>query len=193
MLSQRSRPMQATFLRPLYSLVLLMVVPGVAAQTPPAAQPQTPTASPTSPTVATVNGETITAQDWMNRMQSLTLNDFNASARARRLTAGQLALDLLVDDRLIMQYTAKVGLQPSAAEVDAALALQKSQPAIKAGLDNKTLSEAQLRNAILRQKALYNFITVNQTIADDEVRAYYDANYGQKWQIALLRTASRES
>lgn len=161
--------------------------------TPRAMADDTP-ALPSLPAVAaTVNGEAVPTHEWLARVQQVGFNDFNQSPRSRRMTAGQLALEQLVNDRLIMQYASKVGLVPSDAEVEKEVAVQKALPATKERLDKGLVTEAQLQKAVRYQKTLQAFLTINQFVSPEEIRAYYDANYGRKWQMALIRTSKRET
>ncbi len=153
----------------------------------------TSAAPPLPPVAATVNGEAIPTQEWLTRVQNIGFNDFNANLRTRRLNAGQLALEQLLNERIIMQYSAKVGLTPSEAEVNREVEAQKALPAIKERLDQKMLTEAQLRYAVRYQRTLQSFITINQNISPEEVRAFYDAGYGRKWQVALIRASKKET
>lgn len=151
-------------------------------------------APPSLPAVAaTVNGEVVPSQEWLNRVQAVGFNDFNQNLRTRRLNAGQLALEQLVNERLILQYATKVGLVPSDAEVTKEVDAQKAQPATKERLDSHQLTEAQLRYAVRYQKTLQAFLTINQNVSPEEVRAFYDANYGRKWQIGMIRTSKADA
>jgi parvulin-like peptidyl-prolyl isomerase len=151
-------------------------------------------APPSLPAVAaTVNGEVIPTKEWLTRLQAVGYNDFNQSLRTRRLNAGQLALVQLVNERLILQYASKVGLLPPEAEVSKEVEAQKAVPATKERLDSHQLTEAQLRYAVRYQKTLQAFLTINQNVSPEEVRAFYDANYGRKWQVGMIRTSKRET
>jgi hypothetical protein len=153
--------------------------------------------APTPPSLpavaATVNGEVIPAQEWLTRMQAVGFNDFNQNLRTRRLNAGQIALEQLVNERLILQYAAKIGFGPSEAELTKEVEAQRALPATKERLDSHQLTQAQLRYGVRYQKTLQAFLTVNQNVSPEEVRAFYDANYGRKWQIGMIRTTKRET
>jgi parvulin-like peptidyl-prolyl isomerase len=43
------------------------------------------------------------------------------------------------------------------------------------------------------QKTLQSFLTINQNVSPEEVRAFYDANYGRKWQVGMIRTSRAET
>src|SRR5437763_15738415 len=74
------------------------------------------TASSLPAVVATVNGEQVTSDEWLERMQNLTAQEFILSAnplRFRTETGGGLALRALIGTKLIMPYVAKGSLLPS--------------------------------------------------------------------------------
>jgi hypothetical protein len=151
-------------------------------------------APPSLPAIAaTVNGESVTSQEWLLRVQQVGFNDFNQSARSRRMTAGQLALDQLINERIIMQYASKVGLVPTDAEVAKEAEAQLAVPATKERVDKGLITLAQLQKSIRYQKTLEAFVTINQNVSPEEIRAHYDQNYGRKWQIAVIRTSKRET
>ena len=152
-----------------------------------------------SAVAATVNGETITVDDWITRMQRLQVQDFGLSlpSRSNTLTAGQIALALLVDDRLIVQYAKKVGLVPTEADVDAGVAEAKKRPEIAEALQAKRLTEAALRAAIQQDRTRFNVVTVNTILSSDEVARYYAARqdlYGtpETWHLAVIRVSGKD-
>lgn len=152
-----------------------------------------------SAVAATVNGETITVDDWIGRMQNLRYQDFVQSVsplRAKTASAGQVALESLVNSKLVLQYAKKVGLLPSDAELDKAVEDAKKQPGIALALQNKLVTEATLREELKIQRALYNVATVNRNVTQEEVALYYASHqeqYGQpeQWRIAVIRVTSK--
>lgn len=158
-----------------------------------------PPASAQEGLAATVNGEKITLGEWASRMQSLRAQDFVASVNPLRLrpgTAGQIALESLINGKLLLQYAARTSLLPSEAEVEAELQNLRQQPAIAQALERNTLTEAQLREQIRFDRAAYNVATINQTISAQEVKAFYDRRpelFGrpEAWRLARIRTTSR--
>src|ERR1043166_5293330 len=69
---------------------------------------------------AIVNGDKITVDDWPRRMQSLRAQDFVSTSNPLRFksdTGGKIALDALVNARLLLQYAAKTSLVASDSEV----------------------------------------------------------------------------
>jgi parvulin-like peptidyl-prolyl isomerase len=148
---------------------------------------------------ATVNGEVITVDAWVARMQRLRYPDFVASTnplRPRTGSAGELALEGLINTALVLQYAAKVSLVPTDAEIDAVVAEAKQNRGVADALKNKTLTEAALREDMKLQRTLYNVATVNRSVTPEEVARYYAAHpekYGQpeQWRLALIRANSK--
>ena len=148
---------------------------------------------------AVVNGETITVDDWVARMQGLRYQDFILSPnpfRPKLGTAGQIAMEGLVNGKLVLQYAKKVSLLPSDPELDVAVAEAKKQPSISNALQSKLMSETALRDDLRLQKALYNVATVNRTVTADEVAQFYASHldsYGQpeQWRIAVIRVTGK--
>lgn len=148
--------------------------------------------------VAVVNGENISADAWVRRMQSLRAPDFVISANPIRMkasNAGQVALESLINARLLIQYAARTSLLPPDAQVEAELQAQKKVPAIAQALERKLMTEDQLRDTIRANQALYNVVTINVAVTDDEVKAYYDKHpefFGtpERWQLSTIRTES---
>jgi foldase protein PrsA len=148
---------------------------------------------------AIVNGDRITVQDWIRRMQTLRAQDFLLSlnpVRMKSALGGQIALEGLINSRLITQYATLTSLLPSDADVEAEFQRVKTQPNIADGLTRGLFDEAQVRYDIRVQRALFNMATINQSVTQDEVKAYYDQHpeqWGQpeRWQLAAIRVSSK--
>ena len=144
---------------------------------------------------ATVNGEKIGRDEWQRRLETLRASDF-ANARNPTITAGQLALEVLVNQKLLVQYAAKVGLTPSAADIEADLQNLKKQPAIAQALERKAVTEEQLKHDALMQRVYYNIATTNLQVTPDEVKAFYDKHpelFGtpEQWKLAVIAVSSK--
>src|SRR2546423_11379107 len=75
------------------------------------------TASSLPAVVATVNGEPVTSNEWLERMQNLTAQEFILSAnplRFRSETGGRLGPRGLRGNNMFMKYAAKVDILSSA-------------------------------------------------------------------------------
>src|SRR5258708_7780727 len=90
--------------------------------------------------VATVNGEKVTAEEWLARMQNMRAQEFFLSVNPVRLktaTGGHIALEALISSRLLTQYAAKVSLLPSDGEIEAELNTLRKRPDVAQGLEKK--------------------------------------------------------
>lgn len=149
---------------------------------------------------ATVNGEEITLDDWIARMRNLKATSFIASNNPLRFkpqSAGQIALESLINEKLLIQYASKTSLLPPDSEVDAEVENQKKNPQVASGLQKKMFTLEQLRNEVRAQKTLFNVATINQSVKEEEVRAYWQAHpelFGrpERWNLAMIRVTGKE-
>jgi parvulin-like peptidyl-prolyl isomerase len=145
--------------------------------------------------VATVNGEEIRFDDWLNRLKGLRGQSFLASAnplRFRSQAAGELALDSIISEKLLIQYASKTSLVANDREVDAEFLKMKEQPAIQDGLKKGLINEEDVKRDLRVQRTLYNVATINQSVSADEVKAYYEKRQNQfgkpeRFKIAIIR------
>ncbi len=145
--------------------------------------------------VATVNGEKIGKDEWQKRLETLRASDF-AAVRNPAITAGQLSIELLINQKLIFQYAAKVGLMPTAADIEGDLQNMKKQPAIAQALERKAVTEEQLKKDATTQRVYYNVATTNLQVSPADVKAYYDKHpelFGtlEQWKLAVIATKSK--
>lgn len=160
--------------------------------------PQPTSAQQQSNVAATVNGEVITMEEWIKRMERLRAQDFLASAnplRFKQTTGGRIALESLINTRLLLQYAARTSLLPTDKDVENQLNIAKQDPRIKAALDSGELSEAQLKEDLRLQRTVYNVATINQQITPEEVRAYYERNFipTERWKLGVIRISNKET
>lgn len=164
--------------------VSLALSGGVSAQSAPAAY---------------VNGEVITVDDWTARMRALQAHDFVTSTsplRVKSASGAQVALEALVNGRLLLQYAAKTSLLPADAEVEGDLAVARRKPTVKEMLKRGILSESRLLEEIRIQRALFRVATINFSVTADDARSYYERHpeaFGRSetLRLALIRVASR--
>ncbi|HZO87060.1 MAG TPA: peptidyl-prolyl cis-trans isomerase [Chthonomonadaceae bacterium] len=150
---------------------------------------------------AWVNGEYITEAEFYRRLQNVRAQDFIVSLNPpvfKGDTAGQLVLNALINERLILQWAAKTNQLPTEAQVTADLEKLKKQPAIAQALENKLLSEDTLKFQIKVERARYNLATTAASISPAETEAYYKAhiaNYTvpERWGLAAIRTSNPET
>ncbi len=154
-----------------------------------------------SATVAIVNGEKITAADWLDRMQNLRAQDFIASTNPlvfKQANGAQAALEALITTRLVIQYVTKFKIMPTEAEIESDLAIMKKQPEVQADLKRKLFTEQQLREDTRAQLGFYKIATAHFSTTPEEDKAYYERHleqYGQPemWRLAFIRVADEET
>src|SRR5436305_651289 len=100
--------------------------------------------------VAVVNGEAIDRETWIARMQTVRVQSFIVSTSPLQFNqsadAGQIALETLVNERLVLQYAKKHKALPGDSEIEAEMRTAEKQPSVAQAIANKRFSEAQLRN-----------------------------------------------
>src|SRR5262249_55520169 len=125
---------------------------------------------------ARVNGDTITEAEFYDRLQRLRAQDFVVSVNPlemRSETAGQLTLETLINERLILQWAAKTPQLATDADVNARLEIFEKQPNVAQALANKLISEDTLRNGIRVQRARFNLATTAASVSPPEIEDYY--------------------
>jgi parvulin-like peptidyl-prolyl isomerase len=146
--------------------------------------------------VATVNGEAISAADFYERVQQVSVREFIVSTTpltVRAQTAGQIVLDQMINERLTLQWASKTGLLPPEAEVDAEFARAKSQPQLRQALAAHVLAEETIKQNIRYARARFNLATTGTTVTPAEVEKYYKdhvASYTapERYSLEGLRT-----
>ncbi len=147
-----------------------------------------------------VNGEKITVGDWIKRMQNLRAQDFLASSnpiRFKGATGGQIALDALINGKLLIQYATKTSLLPADSEVASMLANVRKRPEVAQGLQNGQFTEDQVRYDVLVQAAYFNVATVNIVVSPEEIKGYYDRHSDQwghpeRWRLGIIKVTTKE-
>lgn len=110
--------------------------------------------------VATVDGETITRQQWMASMEEYY---------------GKETLRDLVDEAVMEKAAEKYGIKVSDQEIDFEIALLRSGQDANDSLD-ETLTDRQLHQKIKNQLILEKVLSKDIVIKDEEVKKYYEDN-----------------
>jgi parvulin-like peptidyl-prolyl isomerase len=150
--------------------------------------------------IARVNGDSIMESEFYDRLQRLRAQDFLVSVNPLQLrseTAGQLTLETLITERLILQWAAKTQQMPSDADVNGQLAALEKQPNIAQALANKLISEDMMRNSIRVQRARFNLATTAAAVSPPEVEDYYKKHIAQfttpeRWGLADIRISKSD-
>ena len=145
---------------------------------------------------ATVNGETIMEGEFYERLHRVRGQDFIVSLNPpalRNETAGQLVMETLVTERLMVQWATKTKQIPTDAEVNEEFENQKKLPTVVKALADKQITEERLRHNVRIQLIRFNLTTTAVSLSATEVEAYYKAhiaNYStpEKWGLAVLMT-----
>jgi len=151
--------------------------------------------------VASVNGEYITEGEFFDRLQRLHWQDFISSTAplaVRGETSGQILMNALISERLVLQWAAKTNQMPTEAEINSDLENAKKQPAVAQALAQKQITEDALRYDIKVQRARFNIATTSASVSPADVEAYYKqhiANYTtpERWGLAAIRTSKPEN
>jgi foldase protein PrsA len=110
--------------------------------------------------VATVDGETITRQQWMASMEDYY---------------GKETLRNLVDEAVMKQAAEKYDIKVSDKEIDFEIALLRTGQDANDSLSD-TLTDNQLRQKIKNQLILEKVLSKDIVIENDEVKQYYEDN-----------------
>lgn len=148
-----------------------------------------------------VNGEYITEGEFFGRLQRMRWQDFISSTSplaVRGETSGQILMNSLISERLVLQWAAKTNQMPTEAEINSDLESAKKQPAIAQALTQQQLTEDALRYDIKVQRARFNIATTTASVSPAEVEAYYKqhiASYTtpERWGLAAIRTSKPEN
>jgi parvulin-like peptidyl-prolyl isomerase len=151
--------------------------------------------------VASVNGESIGQTEFFDRLQRLHAQDFLVSVNPptmRSESAGEIMMQKLITERLILQWASKTQQLPTTAEVNTELEAFKRQPNVTAALAQKAISEDMLRYSIKVDRARFNIATTAASVSPPEVEAYYKAHIAQfsvpeRWGLAAIRTSKPEA
>jgi parvulin-like peptidyl-prolyl isomerase len=150
--------------------------------------------------VASVNGDAITESEFYARLEHLRGQDFLLPTNPptlRQETAGTITLNLLINQRIVLQTAAKHNVSPTDAEMAAEMANVMKQDAVKKALSEKSVSENDLKTDVRVQLARFKLATSAVTVSDTEVDDWYRkhiANYTvpEKWKLSVIRTSKFE-
>jgi parvulin-like peptidyl-prolyl isomerase len=128
--------------------------------------------------VATVNGESITRDEFLQRTIS-----FTGGAQAN-VAAGLQILDSMINSRLLLQEAERQGVMPTDAEVEQRMSLirtelQSQAVNLQEQLQQAGLTEEALRHDMRVALAQEKLLTKGLTVTDQEVEKFYNDNKGQ--------------
>lgn len=131
---------------------------------------------PTKP-IATVNGEVIGGLEYFRRMEFLPGYGRMIGSRFVESWPGYLALQQLINERLILQIAKERNVTPREADVTAELDRRvKESPTLLENLAKVGISRSDLEHQIRVDIAEFNIITQGINVTDQEVEKHYRDN-----------------
>lgn len=131
---------------------------------------------PTKP-VATVNGEEIGGMEYFRRLEFLPGVGRMIGDQFVESWPGYLALQQLINERLILQVAKERNVLPTDAQVKAEVEVRtKQSPNLLENLAKVGISRQDLEHQIRVDLAEFNIITQGITITDQELEKHYNDN-----------------
>lgn len=131
---------------------------------------------PTKP-IATVNGETIGGMEYFRRMEFLPGFGKMVGARFIESWPGYLALQQLINERLMLQLAKEKNVYPKDADVTAELDLRlKNTPTLLESLAKVGITKADLERQVRVDLAEFNITTMGVNVTDQEIEQHYKDN-----------------
>lgn len=159
------------------------------------------------PVIATVDGQPIYLADAKSRLEGIT-SVHGGSDLEKTLGANwqEMILQSLVDDHILQKEADRRGITPT--DQDVAIALERVQQMFPSAtefqkwLDGQGMTLDELESRIRLQTLasdVYNAVTADVTVTEDEVRAYYEktkdkyvGSDGQPLPLSTVRTSLRQ-
>ena len=108
-------------------------------------------------------------------------------------TAGELVLQNLINERLILEWGEKTRDIPSDKEVEAEVERSKEQGGVRIALQRGFITEEYLRYELKVQLTRFNIATVSVSASPEDVEAWYKKNVTrftvpERWGLSVIRT-----
>ena len=132
--------------------------------------------------IATVNGETISEEEFINWLQfkpkvNVVLANGQVAEASVSETLGYQALQDLIRNKLIMQYAKDKNVMPTEADIDKEIAFRRKQnPQFLANLTGAGLSVAQVKDQMKIELARERVLTSGIEVTNLEVDSYIKRN-----------------
>ncbi len=147
--------------------------------------------------VLNVNGDSVSASEFLNRLQRIGAQDFIVSmnpVQMRPEVAGQIVMNNLINEHLLLQWASKTTNLPKDAEVNEEVNRIKKQPNIQQAITSGFITESDLKYEVIIEKSRFNVATNSASLAPADAENYYkahSANYitPERWGLAILRTS----
>lgn len=131
---------------------------------------------PTKP-IATVNGESIGGMEYFRRMEFLPGYGKMVGNRFIEGWPGYLALQQIINERILLQLAKEKAVAPKDADIAAELNLRlKNSPKLLETLAKVGITKADLEHQIRVDLSEFNLITMGVNVTDQEVEQHYKDN-----------------
>ena len=131
---------------------------------------------PTKP-IATVNGDTIGGIEYFHRMEFLPGFGKMVGGRFIEQWPGYLALQQMINERLLLQIAKERNVAPKEADVTAELDLRlKDAPKLLETLAKVGITRADLEHQVRVDLSEFNIVTQGVNVTDQEIEQHYKDN-----------------
>ncbi len=151
--------------------------------------------------IARVNGAPIRQGELFRRLLRLQGSDFILSSSPlafRNGNAGELVLQNLINERLVLEWGERTKDIPADAELDAEVERAKAVPSIRIAINKRLFTEEYLRYELKVQLTRFNIATVAVSAAPEDVEAFYKKNASrytipERWGLSVIRTVEMQT
>ncbi len=150
--------------------------------------------------VLVVNGDSVPASEFYSRLQRVGAQDFLVSTNPVQMRpdlAGQIVMNNLINEHLLLQWAAKTTNLPSDADINTDVATLKKQPNIMQAITSGIITENDLRSEVRVDRARFNVATNSATLGPADAETYYKSHLAsyttpERWGLAILRTSKAD-
>ena len=135
--------------------------------------------------IATINGETITPQNYYRRMEYLPgLGRMSVTGQFVEVMPAISTLDAMVTETLVLQIAKSKGLIPSDSEIDKEIAYRvRSNSNLVKEWQATGRTMAELRHQIKVDRAQFKIQTEGIFVTDDDIKTNYDAAKATRFTV----------
>lgn len=152
---------------------------------------------PTKP-IATVNGDTIGGLEYFRRMEFLPGFGRMVGGRFVEGWPGYLALQQMINEKLLLQIAKERGVAPKDADIAAELESRlKDSPKLLESLAKVGISKADLEYQVRVDLSEFNIVTQGVNVTDQEVEQHYKDNPSRftipkRYKLRLIAVAAEK-
>lgn len=143
--------------------------------------------------VANINHRAITRDEYVDRLERTQV----PSQNGQQQELGALILDRMIEEELILELAEKQGVKPTDKQIDERIAeTKKKSKNLAAQLKLQDISDAQFRQMIAVNQAIFNLQTKGVKLDNKDVRDYYDKNKDsftepEQWTVESMATKDK--